>query len=110
MGGGPSGGGPGRGREEFPNNGFPEGEMDAVPAMAWAQIEGELPDAQIQPPKGERPDPEGIPGQEGGMPSEGIPSEGLPQPAELFAAAALLVTVLLATFLFAKYDRRKPCR
>jgi len=117
MGGGPSGGGPGRGREEFPDNGFPEGEMDAVPAMAWAQIEGELPDAQIQPPKGERPGPEGIPGQEGGMPPEGMPgreggmpSEGLPQPAELFAAAALLVTVLLATFLFAKYDRRKPCR
>ena len=122
MGGGPSGGGPGRGREEFSDNGFPEGEMDAVPAMAWAQIEGELPDAQIQPPKGERTDPEGIPGREGGMPpegmpgqeggrpSEGIPSEGLPQPAELFAAAALLVTVLLATFLFAKYDRRKPCR
>ena len=105
MGGGPSGGGPGRGREGFPDNGFPEGEMDAVPAMAWAQIEGELPDAQIQPPKGERPDPEGIPGREGGQ-----PSEGLQQLAELFAAAALLVTVLLATFLFAKYDRRKPCR
>ena len=86
MGGGPSGGGSGRGREEFPDNGFPEGEMDAVPVMAWAPIEGELPDAQIQPPKGERPGPEGIPGREGGMPPEGmpgreggIPSEGLPQ-------------------------------
>lgn len=95
MGGRPSGGGPGGNEERFTVGGFPQKEMppgempeeepDAFLAMAWAQRGKEPFDSQMEPAEGMR--------QQGALP----------------VMAALFITVLLATFLFAKYDRRKPC-
>lgn len=90
------------GQEEMLPGGRPGQEEEMLPGGRPGQEEM-LPEGR--PGQEEEMRPEGRPGQEREM-----PQEAMPEPGGIFVTAALLVIVLLATFLFAKYDRRKACR